>query len=104
VIEALLFGLIASSALLIGSLIGVRFALPERVLATLLAFASGALMTAIAFELFADSFEQGGGVRTGMAFIVGAAVLVAIDAWLDRKIANPSLTDGSFMLDTEAAT
>jgi zinc transporter, ZIP family len=104
VIEALLFGLIASSALLIGSLIGVRFELPERVLATLLAFASGALMTALAFELFADSFERGGGVRTSIAFIVGAAVFVAIDAWLDRKVANPALTDGSAMLDTEAAT
>jgi ZIP family zinc transporter len=104
VIEALLFGLIASSALPVGSLIGIRFELPERVLAILLAFASGALMTAMAFELFADSFERSGAWRTGIGFVIGAAVFVAIDSWLDRRVADPSLTDGSAKLDTEAAT
>ena len=34
--ESLIFGIIASSALVIGALIGVRFELPKRVLAILL--------------------------------------------------------------------
>ena len=58
--EALLFGAVASSALLIGAGIALRARLPKRLLAALLAFASGALITALAFELFEDSFEQGG--------------------------------------------
>jgi ZIP family zinc transporter len=58
--EAAAFGAVASSALVIGAVLGLRVQLPERLLAALLAFASGALITALAFELFEDSYEQGG--------------------------------------------
>ena len=50
--NALLFGAVSSSALLIGAVIGVRFRIPKRLLAMLLAFAAGALITALSFELF----------------------------------------------------
>ena len=56
--QALLFGVIASSALVIGALIGVRFELPKRLLAILLSFAAGALITALTFELFEDAYER----------------------------------------------
>ena len=59
-LEALVFGIVASSALVIGSVIGVTTRIPERVLALLLAFASGALMTALAFELFEDAHQKSG--------------------------------------------
>ena len=58
--EALLFGAIGSSALVLGALVGGWVQIPKRVLAGMLAFASGALITALAFELFEDSYEQGG--------------------------------------------
>ena len=38
---ALWFGVVASSALVIGAIVGVRFELPKRVLAILLSFAAG---------------------------------------------------------------
>ena len=57
-LEALVFGIVASSALVIGSVIGVTTRIPERVLALLLAFASGALMTTLAFELFEDAHQK----------------------------------------------
>ncbi len=56
----LLFGAVASSALIIGAAVGIRFQLPKRLLAMLLAFAAGALITALSFELFEDSYERGG--------------------------------------------
>lgn len=52
--------------------------------AALLAFASGALFSAVAFELFEDAFHHGGAWRSGAAFLAGATVFVAVDTWLDR--------------------
>ena len=57
---ALLFGVVASSALIAGAFVGVRFELPKRFLAMLLSFAAGALITALTFELFEDAYERGG--------------------------------------------
>ncbi|HET8592924.1 MAG TPA: hypothetical protein VFL56_04610 [Solirubrobacterales bacterium] len=53
--------------------------------AALLAFASGALITAVAFELFEDAFEHGGAARAGIAFLAGATVFIVVDTWLDRR-------------------
>ena len=52
--------------------------------AALLAFASGALITAVAFELFEVAFEHGGAWRAGGAFFAGATVFIVVDTWLDR--------------------
>ncbi|WP_353711560.1 hypothetical protein [Arthrobacter sp. K5] len=64
---SLLFGVVASSALVIGALIGARLELPKRLLAILLSFAAGALITALTFELFEDAYQRGGkyGPRLG---------------------------------------
>ena len=45
--EAIVFGVIASSALVLGALVGARVQFPKRVLAAMLAFAAGALITAL---------------------------------------------------------
>jgi ZIP family zinc transporter len=55
------------------------------VTALLLAFASGALITAVAFELFEAAFEHGGAWRAGSAFVVGAVVFIVVDEWLERR-------------------
>ncbi len=102
--EALLFGAIGSSALVIGAVGGVWIRLPKRVLAALLAFASGALITALAFELFEDSFEQGGIWRSGLGLMAGAAVFTTLSWWLDRMAEGRVPEDhGSEKLGTDAA-
>ena len=60
--QSLLFGSVASAALVLGALIGSQVTLPEHVYALLLGFAGGALISALAFELFSDA-ERHGGVR-----------------------------------------
>ncbi|MCE3266738.1 MAG: zinc permease [Solirubrobacterales bacterium] len=82
---AVVFSLIASSALVIGAAIGAYRRPSAGLVAVLLAFASGALITAVAFELFEDAFEHGGAWPAGGAFLAGAAVFVAVDTWLDRR-------------------
>ena len=52
-LSVLLFGLVASSALVIGAVAGAYWTPPQLVLASALAFASGALITALAFALLA---------------------------------------------------
>jgi zinc transporter, ZIP family len=86
--DAVLYGLAASSALVIGAAIGTRFSPPARVTGVMLAFASGALISALAFELFEEAYHLGGAARAGIALVAGAAVFVVSDALLDRYVAG----------------
>jgi zinc transporter, ZIP family len=79
-----LFAVIASSALPLGAWIAIWRPPSRAVTAALLAFASGALLTAVAFELFEDAFRQDAW-RAGVAFAAGATVFIIADTWLDRQ-------------------
>ncbi|MFP5362816.1 MAG: ZIP family metal transporter [Thermoleophilia bacterium] len=83
---AILFGLAASSALVIGSVLGAYWDPPTAVTGVLLAFASGALISALAFELFEDAYELGGAARSGLALLAGGATFVVADSALDRYV------------------
>lgn len=91
---AVLFAVLASSALPLGALLGVWRPPARRVTAALLAFASGALVTAVAFELFEDAFHQNAW-SAGVAFAVGASTFVLVDTWLDRRWARRSAAGGA---------
>ncbi|HZB50326.1 MAG TPA: zinc permease [Mycobacteriales bacterium] len=102
--EALLFGLLASSALVLGAALGARVQMPKRFLAAMLAFAAGALITALAFELFEDSYQRGGLWRAVGGLLAGAVVFTVLSAWLDRLAEGRSPEDhGSEKLDIDAA-
>jgi ZIP family zinc transporter len=93
VLTAVLYGLAASSALVIGAVLGSRFDPPRMVTGVLLAFASGALISALAFELFEEAFHLGGAARAGLGLLAGAAAFVLADALLDRKVAGNAGAD-----------
>jgi ZIP family zinc transporter len=93
--EAILFAAVASSALPLGALIAVWAPPPRAVTAALLGFASGALITAVAFELFEKAFEHGGAWRAGLAFFAGATAFVLVDAWLERRQARQQARGGA---------
>jgi ZIP family zinc transporter len=102
--NAVLFGAVASSALVIGALVGVRWRLPARLLAVLLSFAAGALITALAFELFEESRERGGLGRAVLGLAAGAVVFTVLSALLDRVAEGRRPDDsGSVKLDPGAA-
>ena len=82
--RAALFAVIASAALPLGAWIGAWRPPSRAVTAALLAFASGALLTAVAFELFEDAFRQAAW-PAGIAFFAGATVFIVVDTWLDRR-------------------
>lgn len=83
-LQTVLFAAGASLPLLIGAAVGVFWRPPQRLLATGMAFAAGALISAVAFELFEKSYEDGGATTAGLSFAAGAVVFVAVDTLIDR--------------------
>ena len=88
-LNVILFGLAASSALVIGTVASAYWMPPKPLLASALAFASGALITALAFDLFQESFERGAWL-SAIGLLLGAATFVAADELLDRYIEGAS--------------
>jgi len=86
VLSAFIFGVVASSALVIGAVAGAYWTPPRALLASALAFASGALITALAFDLFQESFERGGAWLSAIGLLAGAAAFVVADELLGLYI------------------
>ena len=88
----------ASLPLLLGAAVGTAWRPPRQVLAGSLAFATGALISALSFELFAEAHRSGGAWSAGLAFAAGAVVFVVADTLLDRfssgSVAGPALLAG----------
>jgi ZIP family zinc transporter len=87
--EAVLFGVLACSSLAIGGVLGSYWDAPERVTGVILAFASGTMVSALAFELFPEAVELGGVAPAGWGLLAGAAVFVVVNTWLDSRVAPP---------------
>ena len=71
-------------ALLVGAALGCFRAPPKRLTAGMLAFAAGALIVAVAFELFEPAHRQAGLARASAALVVGAATFIAADLLIQR--------------------
>ena len=85
--EAVLFGVLATSSLVAGGVLGSYWDAPKRVTGVMLAFASGAMVSALAFELFPEAVELGGVGPAGGGLLAGAAVFVVVNTWLDSRVA-----------------
>src|SRR3712207_8976705 len=91
--QALVFGLLGSSALVIGGALGAYWQVPHRISGVLLAFASGTLISALAFELFPEAVHLGGLWPAGLGLIAGGLTFVvintALDSWVARSAGDP---------------
>jgi ZIP family zinc transporter len=61
VAEAFAWGLLASSSLLVGAIVALTVRVGTRALGMVMAFGSGVLISAVAYELALEAFETGGG-------------------------------------------
>ena len=91
-LTALIVGVAASSALVIGAVIGAFWEPPKTLVAVALAFASGALIIALAFDLFEEAFKDGGVWLAGVGIMVGALVFVVADRLIERYGGSSGLT------------
>ena len=83
-------GVTASNALVVGSALGAFWDPPQQVLAGTLGFSSGALVTALSFDLFEEAFQTAGGFLAGGGLLAGAVVFVLADITLQRTIDSSS--------------
>ncbi len=74
VYQAGLWGGVSGAALVVGAGVGYWANVPRRVVAGVMAFGAGVLLSAIAFELMDHAYQQAGLVPTALGFLVGAAV------------------------------
>ena len=86
-LEALVVGLIGSSALVMGGVLGAMWNAPAQVSGILLAFASGSLIAALAFELFPEAVEVGGLGPSALGLFCGGLVFVVVNTLLDSRVA-----------------
>lgn len=86
-ISAVIFGVIGSSALILGGAFGSYWNPPRWATGVFLAFASGTLISALAFELFPEAVELAGVAPSAGGLFAGAATFVVINTWLDSRVA-----------------
>jgi ZIP family zinc transporter len=77
--HALFWGLVAGFALVVGASIGYFTTLSQRLVAGVMAFGSGVLISALSLELMEEAFRQGGFDSTAYGFLGGAIVYTLAD-------------------------
>jgi ZIP family zinc transporter len=83
-LEALGWGAVAASSLLIGALLGLLRPWPARAIGLVLGFGAGALISAVSFELAEDGVEIGGGAAVGIGLAAGALTYYVCDTAIER--------------------
>ncbi len=79
------WGLLAGSALLIGAAIGYFARVGRRVVAGIMAFGAGVLISALAFDLMDEAYKRGGFASTAVGFVGGAAVYTAANWYISHR-------------------
>lgn len=95
VIQAGLWGLLSGSALVVGALIGTFAQLPQRVIAGVMAFGAGVLISALSFDLMDEAYRQGGIASTALGFLAGAVVYTAANVLVSRRGAQHRKRSGA---------
>jgi ZIP family zinc transporter len=85
VAEAFTWGFIAASSLLLGGLLALRRPIGLHLLGLIMAFGSGVLISAVAYELVEDAFGTAGGSgAVGLGLLAGALTFFLGDLAIDR--------------------
>ena len=98
--EALLWGAVAASSLVIGGLLGVARTWPRRWVGLVLAFGAGALISAVSFDLAEEGAALGGQGVLGIGLALGALTYLGLDRLVEARagggagLALGSLLDG----------
>lgn len=102
-VQAGLWGLLGGSALLIGAAVGWFVAMPRRIVAAIMAFGSGVLISALSFELMEEAWKQGGFVAVAIGFLAGAAVYTGLNMALAARGARHRKRSGAHKREENVA-
>ena len=94
-VEAGLWGLLGGAALVLGALVAWFARVPQAVIASVMAFGSGVLISAVAFDLVQEAADTGGLLPTAIGFLGGALAYLGANALLARRGARHRKRSGS---------
>ncbi|WP_035899109.1 ZIP family metal transporter [Legionella wadsworthii] len=83
--QAYFWGGIAGFALVLGAFGGYCLNISQRIIASIMAFGSGVLISALSFELMDRAYSRGGFDSTTVGFISGALIFTAANWILSKK-------------------
>ena len=83
--EAAFWGFIGGAALIVGAVVGLRFAMSRRWIGLIMGFGAGVLISALAFDLTEEAFERAGGDAVTLGLAAGSLTFFAGDWLLDRR-------------------
>ena len=84
-LEAAFWGFVGGAALLIGAIIGLRVAVPERVVGAIMAFGAGVLISAVSFDLTGEAYATGGADAAAGGLAAGALTFFLTNKVLLRR-------------------
>ncbi|MBF4762665.1 ZIP family zinc transporter [Nocardioides islandensis] len=84
-LQAGLWGLAAGGALVVGALVAWMVEVPQRIVASVMAFGAGVLISALAFDLVDEAETKGGLTATVLGFLVGAVAYLLANLVLAKR-------------------
>lgn len=84
-LEAAFWGFVGGAALLIGAGLGLALPVPPRALGVVMAFGSGVLISAVAFDLVEEGFEAAGPAPVIGGLVAGALAFYLGDLAIDQS-------------------
>ncbi len=84
-LQAGLWGLLSGSALIVGAGAGYYLNIPGRVVAGIMAFGSGVLISALSFDLMEEAYAGGGFDSTSIGFVSGALIYTIANIIVSKK-------------------
>ena len=81
-LQAGFWGLVAGSALLLGAAVGYFARVPQRLIAAIMAFGGGVLISALSFDLMDEAWHRGGLAPVAGGFLGGALAFTLCNAVL----------------------
>jgi ZIP family zinc transporter len=82
VFQSTFWGFVSGGALVVGAAIGYFVRVPSRLVAAVMAFGSGVLISALSFELMAEACDEAGLTATASGFLLGAVIYAAANRLL----------------------
>ena len=79
-----LYGTLGASSLAIGALVGAFFRLSKTIVATIMAFGSGTLISAIAFEITWNVYQKSHFWLLVLGFLLGGFIFITLSQYVDE--------------------
>jgi ZIP family zinc transporter len=83
--QAGVWGLVAGGALVVGASVAWLIEVPQRIVASVMAFGAGVLISALAFDLVDEAESTGGLTATVLGFLLGAVVYLLANLVLAKR-------------------